>query len=109
MAEESTKRYAEKKILSLIDGIPFGVKEETQVVVKTFMFLQSADYHRSRKKWHFIQAGYHTRYGTSFMGEEVEQTDSNLITRLKELGAVIIGVTNMHELGMGTTGVNPNR
>lgn len=39
MAEESTKRYAEKKILSLIDGIPFGVKEETQVVVKTFMFL----------------------------------------------------------------------
>lgn len=43
------------------------------------------------------------------MGEEVEQTDSNLITRLKELGAVIIGVTNMHELGMGTTGVNPNR
>ncbi|XP_046848767.1 fatty acid amide hydrolase-like [Xenia sp. Carnegie-2017] len=85
MAEESTKRYAEKKILSLIDGIPFGVKEETQV------------------------AGYHTRYGTSFMGEEVEQTDSNLISRLKELGAVIIGVTNMHELGMGTTGVNPNR
>lgn len=43
------------------------------------------------------------------MGQEVEQQDSNLVKKLRNLGAIIIGVTNMHEIGMGTTGINPNR
>lgn len=43
------------------------------------------------------------------MGEEIESKDCNLVCKLRNLGAVIIGVTNMHELGMGTTGINPNR
>ena len=43
------------------------------------------------------------------MGEEVEEEDCNLIAKLRDLGAIIIGVTNMHELGLGTTGINPNR
>ncbi len=49
------------------------------------------------------------RCGTVFMGQEVEEEDCNMVTKLRELGAVIIGMTNMHELGLGTTGVNPNR
>jgi Asp-tRNA(Asn)/Glu-tRNA(Gln) amidotransferase A subunit family amidase len=43
------------------------------------------------------------------MGQVVEEQDSNLVAKLRGLGAIIIGVTNMHELGLGTTGVNPNR
>ncbi|CAB3984752.1 fatty acid amide hydrolase-like [Paramuricea clavata] len=84
MAQESTRRYAENKTLSLIDGIPVAIKEEIGV------------------------AGYHKRCGTVFMGQVVEEQDSNLVAKLRGLGAIIIGVTNMHELGLGTTGVNPN-
>ena len=43
------------------------------------------------------------------MGEEVEEEDCNMVAKIRQLGAVIIGITNMHELGMGTTGINPNR
>ena len=43
------------------------------------------------------------------MGQETEEKDCNLVSKLRNLGAVIIGMTNMHELGLGTTGVNPNR
>ncbi|XP_028411600.1 fatty acid amide hydrolase-like isoform X2 [Dendronephthya gigantea] len=84
MAQESTKRYAEGKTLSVIDGIPVGIKGEYAV------------------------AGYHRRCGTVFMGQEAEEKDCNLVAKLRSLGAVIIGMTNMHELGLGTTGVNPN-
>ena len=34
MAKESTKRYAENKPLSIIDGIPVGIKGEITVVRK---------------------------------------------------------------------------
>lgn len=43
-----------------------------------------------------------------FMGQDPEEQDCNLVAKLRDLGAVIIGVTNMHEIGFGTTGVNPN-
>ena len=43
------------------------------------------------------------------MGEEVEQEDCHLVAKIRRLGAVILGMTNMHELGFGTTGINPNR
>jgi Asp-tRNA(Asn)/Glu-tRNA(Gln) amidotransferase A subunit family amidase len=32
MAQESTRRYAENKTLSLIDGVPVAIKEEIRVV-----------------------------------------------------------------------------
>jgi Asp-tRNA(Asn)/Glu-tRNA(Gln) amidotransferase A subunit family amidase len=34
------------------------------------------------------------------------QTDVVTVHRLKQLGALIIGKTNMHEIGIGTTGEN---
>ena len=43
------------------------------------------------------------------MGQEPEEEDCNLVTKLRDLGAIIIGITNMHEIGLGTTGINPNR
>lgn len=34
--------------------------------------------------------------------------DACCVMRLRSCGAVIIGKTNMHELGAGTSGINPH-
>uniref|UniRef100_A0A7M4E769 Fatty acid amide hydrolase-like n=2 Tax=Crocodylus porosus TaxID=8502 RepID=A0A7M4E769_CROPO len=85
MAEASTTRYRNKCPLSPLDGIPVCVKEEIKVVPY---------YHRS---------------GTAYLGTQPETEDATLTRKLREAGAVIIGVSNMHELGTGTTGCNPSR
>ncbi|XP_029434126.1 fatty acid amide hydrolase-like isoform X2 [Rhinatrema bivittatum] len=85
MAEASTARYRDKTPLSVLDGIPVCVKEEIKVVP------------------------YYHRAGTVHLGTEPETEDATVTRRLREAGAVIIGVSNMHELGTGTTGCNPNR
>ncbi|XP_030059794.1 fatty acid amide hydrolase isoform X2 [Microcaecilia unicolor] len=85
MAEASTARYRNKTPLSLLDGIPVCLKEEIKVVP------------------------YYHRAGTAYLGTEPEVEDATVTRRLREAGAVIIGVSNMHELGTGTTGCNPNR
>ncbi|KAM7180085.1 uncharacterized protein RBU57_014018 isoform 1-T1 [Macrochelys suwanniensis] len=85
MAEASTTRYRNKCPLSLLDGIPVCLKEEIKVVP------------------------YHFRVGTAYLGTEPETEDATVTRKLREAGAIIIGVSNMHELGTGTTGCNPNR
>ncbi|CAI5796421.1 Amidase domain-containing protein [Podarcis lilfordi] len=85
MAEDSTARYQSKQTLSLLDGIPVCLKEEIKVVP------------------------YHHRSGTQYLGMEPETEDATAAQKLREAGAIIIGVSNMHELGIGTTGCNPNR
>nr|XP_048674348.1 uncharacterized protein LOC125621522 isoform X3 [Caretta caretta] len=85
MAEASTTRYRNKCPLSLLDGIPVCLKEEIKVVP------------------------YHHRAGTAYLGTEPETEDATVTRKLREAGAIIIGVSNMHELGTGTTGCNPNR
>lgn len=85
MAAESTKRYAEGNPLSFMDGIPVATKEEYLVVP------------------------YYTRCGTTFMGRTRSTEDAHIVKKLRMGGAIIIGITNMHELGIGTTGNNPNR
>nr|XP_033797410.1 fatty acid amide hydrolase-like isoform X1 [Geotrypetes seraphini] len=85
MAEASTARYRDRTPLSMLDGIPVCLKEEIKVVP------------------------YYHRAGTTCLGTEPEVEDATVTTKLREAGAVIIGVSNMHELGTGTTGCNPNR
>ncbi|XP_069492031.1 uncharacterized protein [Ambystoma mexicanum] len=85
MAEASTARYKDQNPLSPLDGIPICVKEEIKVVP------------------------YHHRAGTAYLGKEPETEDATVVRKLREAGALIIGVSNMHELGTGTTGCNPNR
>ncbi|XP_068022087.1 uncharacterized protein [Melanerpes formicivorus] len=85
MAEASTARYRNQCTLSYLDGIPVCLKEEFKVVP------------------------YHHRVGTVYLGTEPETEDATVAKKLREAGAVIIGVSNMHELGTGTTGCNPNR
>jgi Asp-tRNA(Asn)/Glu-tRNA(Gln) amidotransferase A subunit family amidase len=85
MAQKSTSRLANNTPLSLLDGIPVAVKEELAVVP------------------------YHLHVGTTFLGEVPAESDATVVRKLKEAGAVIIGISNMHELGIGTTGCNPNK
>ncbi|KAJ1112616.1 hypothetical protein NDU88_000877 [Pleurodeles waltl] len=85
MAEASAARYKDMKPLSPLDGIPVCLKEEIKVVP------------------------YLHKAGTAYLGTEPETEDATVTRKLREAGALIIGVSNMHELGTGTTGCNPNR
>ncbi|XP_043556915.1 fatty acid amide hydrolase-like [Chiloscyllium plagiosum] len=85
MAEASTARYQANEPLSPLDGIPVCLKEEIKVVP------------------------FHHRVGTLYLGEERETEDATITRKLRESGAIIIGVSNMHELGLGVTGCNVNR
>ena len=85
MAEASTQRWKEGKTLSIMDGIPVAIKEEFRV------------------------EPYVLRGGSVFtpiLSNGVPESVS--VQKLKDAGAVIIGVSNMHEFGTGTIGSNPN-
>lgn len=81
-AEESTKRWQDGKPLSLLDGVPVSVKAELD------------------------QLGYGTTVGTSFLGKTPATQDATPVARLRAAGALLIGKANMHEIGMGVTGLN---
>jgi Asp-tRNA(Asn)/Glu-tRNA(Gln) amidotransferase A subunit family amidase len=78
-AKESTQRYKDGKSLGLLDGIPVGVKDEVNV------------------------AGYRTHSGRKADDRAFEiKTDTTWpVQKWQEAGAIVIGKTNMHELGSG--------
>jgi Asp-tRNA(Asn)/Glu-tRNA(Gln) amidotransferase A subunit family amidase len=89
-ATESTKRYEEKRPLSKLDGVPIVIKEELRV---------AGNFSRSGSA------------GTKFLPvtqHQNENIESSSVTRLKQAGAIVIGLTVMHELGIGITGNNPS-
>ncbi|RHY27161.1 hypothetical protein DYB32_007001 [Aphanomyces invadans] len=49
--------------------------------------------------------GYTTSFGTSFM-DDLATEDDTPIARLRQAGAIFVGKTNMHEIGLGTFGIN---
>lgn len=81
-AAASTERWAQGSPLSPLDGVPVAVKDEMH------------------------QRGYGTTLGTSFLGAEVEPEDATIVGRLRDAGALLIGKANMHEIGLGVTGIN---
>lgn len=85
MAEASTDRWKSGQPLSYLDGVPVAVKGE--VLLEPYPILG----------------------GSKFKAASYENIiEGELIRRLREAGAVLIGVTNMQEFGMGTLGSNPN-
>ncbi len=80
-ATESTRRYKQGSPMGVLDGVPVAVKDE--IAVK----------------------GYPRKKGTSFITNFADE-DCECIARLRKEGAVIVGKTNQHELGLGTTGFN---
>lgn len=53
----------------------------------------------------FDTAGIRTTAGFAAFKDRVPERNAELVTKLKEAGAIVLGKLNMHELGMGTTSV----
>ena len=83
-AREATQRYAEGRPLGPLDGVPIAVKDEIDMVP------------------------YPTTVGTRFLGETAATMDSTVVSRLRSAGSLLIGKTNMHEIGILPFGVNPH-
>jgi len=81
-AEESAKRYAKGQPLSALDGVPITVKAEFRV------------------------NGLPSTVGTSFLENSQGEQEATIISRLRRAGALILGICNMHEIGLGVTGAN---
>ncbi|MBM4279940.1 MAG: amidase [Deltaproteobacteria bacterium] len=81
-ARESTLRWAAGRPLSVLDGVPVPVKDEVD------------------------QRGHRTTAGTRALATTPAAADSAPVARLRALGALLVGKTNMHELGAGATGLN---
>jgi Asp-tRNA(Asn)/Glu-tRNA(Gln) amidotransferase A subunit family amidase len=84
MAKDSTQRHRQGKPLGPLDGVPVAIKDELDVVP------------------------FPTTVGTRFLGSVPAKEDSTVVSRLRTAGAVILGKTNMHEIGIGVTGHNPH-
>jgi Asp-tRNA(Asn)/Glu-tRNA(Gln) amidotransferase A subunit family amidase len=82
-ARESTQRIQAGKPLSIFDGVPVLVKDEVDV------------------------KGYHTTVGTAFLGKAPAIEDATAVARFRAAGALLLGKTNMHEIGINVTGLNP--
>jgi len=83
-AQVATHRYRHGNPLGPLDGVPVAVKDEAD------------------------QAFYPTTLGTSFLGKHPAAADAFAVQRLRAAGALLVGKTNMHEFGMGVTGLNPH-
>ena len=86
LADESREeaRHAETEInagrwLGPLHGIPIGIKD------------------------FYDTAGVRTTAAARQFLNRIPSSDAELVARLKRAGAIIIGKTNVHELGMGTT------
>ena len=89
-AEESTRRYADRDNIRPLEGVPVAVKEE------------------------YLAANYRLLNGLSFLPICAQDLDrkrreSEPVARLRNAGAVLIGITNMHEIGIGSSGSNVNK
>ncbi|KAL9393494.1 hypothetical protein Peur_012779 [Populus x canadensis] len=84
-AKESTRRYERGEPISALDGVPIAIKDEIDC------------------------SPYPTTGGTKWLHKFRScKGDACCVMRLRSCGAVIIGKTNMHELGAGTSGINPH-
>lgn len=82
-ALQSAQRFRDGQALSILDGVPVAVKDEIDM------------------------RPYPTTVGTAFLGNRPAQHDATVVARLRAAGALLIGKANMHEIGIGVTGLNP--
>lgn len=83
-ARASTARWRAGTPQGPLDGVPVGIKDELD------------------------QAGYPTQVGTRMLGPQPAAADATTVARLRAAGALLFGKLNMHEIGMGVTGLNPH-
>lgn len=83
-AEASTKRYEEGNPLGVLDGIPISIKDEVDI------------------------KGYKKCMGSKKDFTLKTDETSWCVKKWEEAGAIVVGKTNMHEIGLDTTNNNPN-
>ncbi|KAJ5725289.1 uncharacterized protein N7483_006646 [Penicillium malachiteum] len=83
-AEASTKRYKEGKSLGPLDGVPVAIKDEVHIT------------------------GYKRTLGTKLDFKAGNDGTSWCVKQWEDAGAIVIGKSTMHELGLDTTNNNPN-
>ena len=83
-AEASAARWKKGQPCGPLDGVPVAIKDELD------------------------QQGYGTTVGTRFLGVEPATADAEAVGRLRAAGALLLGKANMHEIGLGVTGLNPH-
>lgn len=81
-AAESTARIKAGNPRSIFEGVPVAIKDELDLVP------------------------YPSTVGTSFLGALPVTKDSHVAARLRAGGALLVGKTNMHEIGIATNGEN---
>lgn len=81
-AKLSTERNSKGRTAGELDGIVIAVKDELDL------------------------AGRPTTVGSHFPDLELPADDSTVVKRLRAAGALIVGKTVMHEIGLGVTGLN---
>jgi Asp-tRNA(Asn)/Glu-tRNA(Gln) amidotransferase A subunit family amidase len=81
-ARAATARRQAGQPLGPLDGVPLAVKDELDL------------------------AGHSTRVGTRFLGAVPAPEDAAAVARWRAAGGVVLGKTNMHEIGIGVTGFN---
>jgi Asp-tRNA(Asn)/Glu-tRNA(Gln) amidotransferase A subunit family amidase len=81
-ARAAEKRIRAKKPLSIFDGVPVVIKDEMDMTP------------------------FGTTAGTNFLGKTPARQDATIVARMRAAGAVLLGKTNMHEIGIATNGVN---
>ena len=83
-AEAATERIQNGRALGPFDGVPVAAKDEVDMVP------------------------YPTTVGTAFLGQSPATQDATVVARMRAAGALLIGKANMHEIGIGVTGLNPH-
>uniref|UniRef100_A0A2C9UQ23 Amidase domain-containing protein n=1 Tax=Manihot esculenta TaxID=3983 RepID=A0A2C9UQ23_MANES len=84
-ATESTQRHQRGEPISCLDGVPVAIKDEIDCTP------------------------YPTTGGTKWLHKfRPCKADAYCVMCLRACGAILIGKTNMHELGAGTSGINPH-
>ena len=81
-ARASTERYERGESLGILDGVPISVKDELDM------------------------QPFPTMVGTKFYNPQPPAEDATTVSRLRSAGALMVGKTNMHEIGIGVTGLN---
>ncbi|MDO9084613.1 MAG: amidase [Anaerolineaceae bacterium] len=81
-AQDAADRIKAGKRISPLDGVPVAIKDEIDMLP------------------------YPTTVGTAFLGKQPANEDSTVVARLRAAGALLVGKTNMHEIGIAPNGMN---
>lgn len=83
-AKEAEAEIAAGRYRGPLHGIPMAVKDLFQV------------------------AGMERTCGSKILAEGVANSDATSVARLREAGAIMLGLLNLHEFAFGPTGINPH-